>query len=171
MFLTLEDQQRADWELLRHGAVTLFWRRDRLGDAVRQLRELGYRIIPLNCRSWEAFRTGVSEALRWYEQFGYAPWDGNYNALQDALYTSPLKPGKDVALVLEGFHRLVAEERELAVGFLDLIERHSRHHLLEGSRLVALVQTDDANCRFDGLGARDAQWNFREWFDRDRGLG
>jgi hypothetical protein len=171
MFLTDEDQQRADWEILRHGAVALFWRRSRLHEAAAQLRELGYEVIPIDCSSWIGFRRSVSEALRWHEQFGYAPWDGNLNALNDALNTSPFKPGRNVALSFEAFDNLLRDGRDQAEAFLDVFERQSRDHLLEGSRLLALVRVDDATCRFEGLGARDAQWNCEEWFDRDRGLG
>ena len=46
----------------------------------------------------------------------------------------------------------------------------SRLMLLTGKRLVTLVQSEAPDVRFDGLGAISAQWNRREWLNKDRGL-
>jgi len=48
---------------------------------------------------------------------------------------------------------------------LDIIVSGSRFHLLNGNRLLALVQTDDPELRFGAIGGSSPQWNRREWYD------
>jgi len=170
LFRTPEDRERADWPLLEFGAVTLFWR-GALFDATKaQLGGLGYRLIEIDCRTAEQVVQEVSDGLSWAEQFGYEPWTGNLNALDDAFHTFPFGSDDDVAICVRGFHVLVHQDERLARGLLDAIERWSRHHLLSGRRLLAVIQTNDAEFYCEGLGAGRANWNNAEWFNASRGL-
>jgi hypothetical protein len=108
--------------------------------------------------------------LRWKEQFGYEPWTGNLNALNDGMRDYPFGPSGRSALVLVGFHHLVAKSEELAQAVLDIFESAARNHLLLGKLLIALVQTDDPHYFCSGLGCRSANWNPREWLEAKRGL-
>jgi len=169
VFRTEEDRGRADWELLAEGAINLYWR-DELFEATKgDLRALGYRLIEVTCITPEQFRQAVSDALRWEAQFGYEPWTGNLNALNDALCGFPFD-GDDVAICLRDFHVIAGQEPPFAHGLLDSIERNSRYHLLQGRRLLALVQTNDAKFHCEGLGAASARWNPAEWANASRGL-
>jgi hypothetical protein len=82
----------------------------------------------------------------------------------------PFGPAGRNALVFIGFHHFAAKSPETAHAILDLIERAARDHLLSERLLIALVQTDDNRYACPPVGARRAQWNPREWMDRDRGL-
>ena len=42
--------------------------------------------------------------------------------------------------------------------------------LLTGKRLIILVQSDDPCMEFNQLGGVSAEWNRREWLNKDRGL-
>lgn len=46
----------------------------------------------------------------------------------------------------------------------------SRRMLLTGKRLIILVQSDDPRMEFNQLGGVSAEWNRREWLNKDRGL-
>ena len=161
-------EQRADWPFIKDGAITLFWRRALFNAAKETLRSLDYDLLQLECSTVERFKLELSAALRWEEQFGYSPWDGNLNALDEGVAWYRFPPSSNVALAFAGFHRLVAEDPVTARGLLDVIELQSRNHLAAGRRLIALIQTDDAKFYAGGLGKRSATWNQPEWFDANR---
>lgn len=166
MFRTAGDFDRADWELLRHGAITLFWREERFEASKAELGALGYRLLEIACVTPSQFRRAVSEALGW----GDGAWDGNLNALNDGFAAFPFGDCPDVAICLRDFHVIAGEEPAFAHGVLDIIEDWSRNHLLTGRRLLALVQTNDVNFRCEGLGGRSASWNAAEWLNAAREL-
>jgi len=136
---------RADWPFLHFGAINLFWRREHYEAARASLRDFDYEIISLDCRDEDTFRINLSKALR----FG---------------------PSKRLALCIENYDRLVKSAPELAHALLDIVELTARNHLVDGCRLVALIQTHDPGFEAHDLGARSARWNLKEQFRSSRGL-
>ncbi len=165
-----DDLERADWELLRHGAVTLFWKPDVYQKQISSLKELGYNVLDLNYENIGKFHTDVSSALKWKEQFGYAPWTGSLDALNDGLRGEPIDSSKDTAFCIRNFHKCVKDEPKWSKIFLDVLASNSRDYLLYGCRLVVLIQTDDAQFYSDSLGGQKAKWNKFEWLNSARGL-
>ncbi|MCI3132633.1 hypothetical protein [Phenylobacterium aquaticum] len=160
--------RRADWPLLKDGAVTLFWRTSLFEQAKASLTSLSYALASIECISVEQFAADLGGALGWEQQFGYSPWSGNLNALAEGAATVAFPPSLCLALAFEGYHRLVAQDAEFAHGVLDVIEYQARNHLAAGRRLIVLVQTDEAHFVADNLGARRAMWNRAEWLDGGR---
>ena len=169
MFTWDADHQRADWQLLQNGAVSLFWQPSVLDDAQQALAALGYEIAEISCEAGR-FKAEMSRALKWQEQFGYSPWTGNLDALNDGLRHVPFGPSGRMALTLRRFHELVAVDADFAWKVIDLIEYNARDLLLEGKLLIGLVQTDDNLYACPPLGGRSVRWNGQEWLDKDRGL-
>ncbi|WP_162245690.1 barstar family protein [Brevundimonas sp. Root1279] len=171
MFTSEADFERADWPLLQNGAVNLFWKPEILADARGELAGLDYEISEVSCGAEvPSFEVQLSNALKWQEQFGYEPWTGNLDALNDGLRYYPFGPSGRSALVLTGFHHLVAADSERAHVILDIIETAARDHLLNAKLLIALVQTDDPGYSCPDIGGRNASWNGREWLNANRGL-
>ena len=171
MFTTDADFERPDWPLIQDGAVNLFWNPDILAETEAHLQPLGYRFAEVSCRDGiEAFRRQMADALAWEEQFGYLPWSGNLDALDEGFRGFPFGPGGHAALVLDGFHLLVEDDGTYAHAILDIIEQASRDHLLHGKILIGLVQTDDNRFACPAVGCRPVQWNPREWLDSNRSL-
>ena len=169
MFTNPEDFQRRDWALLQNGAVNIFRREEHLQSAECSLEALGYRLSRLTYQNdMDAFRDQVSSALNWREQFGYESWSGNLNALNDGFRYYPFGPTRRAALVLRNFHRLAADDAQLAHHFLDIMEYSARDHLLAGNLFIALIQTDDPDYRSGPLGARGGNWNNAEWLVSNR---
>ena len=164
-------ERSADWPFLREGAVTLFWRKELFESARRQLLAAQYDLFVVSCLKMQEFRGRMSEALRWTEQFGYEPWTGNLDALNDGFRTVPFGPSRKFGLCLEDFDALVRSDARLAQGVLDIIEYNARDHLLSGCRLLALVQTNDPDYDAQNLGARHANWNRDEWLISARTIG
>ncbi|HRD45071.1 MAG TPA: hypothetical protein PLF78_01160, partial [Caulobacter sp.] len=79
------NHNRTDWRLLQNGAVNLFRQAAYLEESKRELTSLGYETIDLAFSNLDQFKHDLSIALKWEEQFGYAPWDGNLDALNDGL--------------------------------------------------------------------------------------
>jgi len=164
------NHNRADWRLLQNGAVNLFRQAAYLEEAKRELASLGYETIDLAFSDLDQFKSDLSIALKWEEQFGYAPWDGNLDALNDGLRWFSNEGPERVALCITRFHGLWRADKRIAHALLDMIESQSRDALLVGKHLIAMIQTNDANFHPEGLGGRSAQWNEREWLDAKRGL-
>ncbi|WP_296617837.1 hypothetical protein [Sphingomonas sp.] len=162
---------QADLEFMQHGAVNLFWRRALLDDARQALEALSYDVQLIDCeQGWSSFQTQMSSLLRWDEQFGYSPWNGNLDALNDGLSGYPFPSSNKAALALVGFHSLVRNDRRSSGVVLDLLEYHSRQFLLFSKRLIVLVQTDDNRFVPPLVGGRTPQWNREEWMNKNRGL-
>lgn len=171
MFLAEADYQRADWPLLQNGAVNLFWSRGVLSETRKDLAALGYEESEIVFGSKApGFHTQMSNALKWEQQFGYSFWNGNLDALTDGMRYFPFGPSGRSALVFLGFHNFTAKSPQTAHAVLDIIENAARDHLLSGRLLIALVQTNDNRYAVSGIGGRRANWNPREWTNRDRGL-
>lgn len=67
---------------------------------------LDYEIWEVSCGAQvPSFESQMSSALKWQEQFGYDPWTGNLDALNDGMRYYPFGPSGRSALVLAGFHR------------------------------------------------------------------
>lgn len=168
MFVSDEDFSRADWELIAEGAVTLFWQKERFYEAKASLRSLNYTVVELACTTVEKFTFELSSGLDWIGQFGYEPWTGSLDALNDGLRDPPFGPSGCLALCFERFDLLIAQDAPLANGVLDVVEYQSRDQLLKGRRLLALVQTDDGSFSTPALGGRAAWWNQAEWLNSSR---
>ena len=164
------DWQGFDYRLLQCGAVTLYRNEKFLVDDANSLKTLGYRIHRFKCSNVDAFRESVSPIFDFAGNFGYPDWNGNLNALDDAFRELDFSDATGLAFVLQPFSSIVRKDRYLAESFLDLVELHSRDHLLFGNRLIAIVQVGDPRTTFDNLGCRSANWNHREWLDKNRGL-
>ena len=171
MFTTDADFDRPDWPLVEWGAVTLFWNPAVLVEVEGQLKTIGYKIDRVSCREGvEAFRDQMSDALNWKGQFGYWPWTGNLDALEDGFRDYPGGPEGRAALVLDGFHMQAQADENYAHAILDIIEGASRDLLLRSRILIGLVQTDDNQYACPPIGGRRAHWNRRELANQNRGL-
>jgi hypothetical protein len=171
IFNSIDDFQRADWPLLQNGAVNLFWRQAIYEDAQVDLEALGYEVAKLTCRKGvESFKLQLSSALEWRDRFGYEPWDGNFDALHDALRFYPFGASKRSVIAIDGYQDYVKADRQRSSSLLDLLEASARDHLLLGKTLIILIQTDDATYVCNNIGGRSAQWNNKEWLNSSRGL-
>jgi hypothetical protein len=161
---------RLDWDLMQNGAVALYFRMATLEEDLAWLRNHGYHIETIDCRDLTVFCRQTSLVLKFQEQFGYNEWMGNLNALNDAFRYLDIGPESGLVLSFLRYDLLKSANPHLAQGVLDIIESSSRDHLLFGRRLLALVQSDDPRIQFEPLGARAANWNRREWLNKDRGF-
>lgn len=169
-------RNRLDWQILRDGSVSLYFKPEYLHADVEWLRQHDYQIFTCDCTQWtteEAMHTGFQQTLSFPDYYGK-----NVNALQDCLYDLPVPETGGMALVLNRFDvyakgtgsALMHSGRTEAEVVLDLLAGASRHFLLTGRRFLTMVQSDDPHTRFDELGGKAARWNRREWLNKSRGI-
>jgi hypothetical protein len=170
MSFSENDQGRADLRLLARGAVTLFWRQELFDATILELETLGYNIMQFKFETSEQFQNELSTALKWEDQFGYHPWTGNLDALNDGMYSEAAGQAKDNAICINDFDVAVRENAHWASEVLDVFAVHSRNYLLFGRRLICLVRTNDPKYECKPLGGRPPFWTDAEWSNRARGL-
>ena len=169
-------EDRLDWEILRDGSVALYWRRELLDEDASWFRQQNYQVLSLDCGRWSSSDEMHMDLQRTLNLPAY--YGKNLDALNDCLSDLPVPEVGGIALVLSRFDAYakgpgaahVGSRRPEAEVVLDLFARASRYHLLTGRRLLTLVQTDDPRIRFDGLACVFADWNRREWLNKNRGL-
>lgn len=154
---------------MRDGAVTLYHTIARLDEAVSHLRADGYRIEMIDCRTADAFDRRMNEVFRFNELFG-VHWSDGLDSLHDAFFHLGIDAASGLALCFLRYDVLNERDSHLARGILNLVEYNSRDYLLLSRRLLALVQSDDPRIDFGLLGGRRAQWNSKEWLNKNRGL-
>jgi hypothetical protein len=163
-----QDADRLDWKLFQWSAVALYYREEFFHEDAAWLAQHGYVIHAIDGSSREALQQQMSAALGWNELFGYSPWTGNLDALNDGLRHLEIPAEGGLAFCFRRFDRIERENRPWAQGILDVMESHSHDYLLLGRRLLALVHSDDPRIAFDPVGARTVQWNPREWLAASR---
>jgi hypothetical protein len=175
---TQEDisENRLDWKILRDGGISLYWRREFLEQDIVWFSQQSYQVFRFDCGLWvsrEEMHTDFLRTLNFPAYYGR-----NLDALSDCLGDLPVPSTSGTALALirfdaylkgAGAHRVAAGRREAEM-VLDVLAEASRRFLLTAKRFLVLVQTDDTRIQIDNLGCISAQWNWREWQNKNRGL-
>lgn len=162
------DADRLDWKLFQRGAITLYFREEFFEEDAAWLAQHGYVLHTIDCTDCAAFQVQMSDSLGWSQLFGYPCWNGNLDALNDGLRHLDIPAGGGMAFCFRRFNLIKRENPQWAQGILDVIESHSHDYLLLGRRLLALVHSNNPRIAFDPVGARDVEWNPREWFTASR---
>jgi RNAse (barnase) inhibitor barstar len=121
---------------------------------------------PFQCESWKTasdFHRDVAESLQFPSYYG-----ANLDAFNDSLSDVEVPLNGGLVLVFHRFDLFAVTERKVAEAALDIIATNSRRFLLEGRRLLCLVQSNDPQLNFPPVGAEPVLWNPREWLDKAR---
>lgn len=101
-----EDWQRLDWQILRDGGITLYWRKEYLADDVQWLAAQNYDIYNFDCERWvseDEMYLDIERVLRFYEWWG-PEWGRNINALDDCSTDLPIRDDGGAVLALHKFN-------------------------------------------------------------------
>lgn len=173
------DDQQLDWVILRDGGIALYWRSDILADDLKWFEAKKYVVHSFDTADWdsdEPMHEELKRALNFPEWYGKNP-----NALNDCIQNDLVIPESGgLALVFRHYDQFVrathfasqtgdTRESDAEVA-LDILARAIRYHSLLGRRLLVLVQSDDPQLRFSLLGGISANWNWREWPNKNLGL-
>ena len=158
-------REALDWVILRDGGIALYWRASVLEADLQQLRTRDYEVKDIDASLWlteEAMHEALAVELRLPAYYGR-----NLDALDDSL-VSDLQVSRVGGLVIVLRHYDKAVERDVADVVLDILAKACRCHMLQGERLLVLVQSDDPQISFRSLGAVGAVWNYREYLTTSR---
>ncbi|PJZ75267.1 barstar family protein [Leptospira neocaledonica] len=167
IFIEPWNDQNIDWLLLQNGATNLYLDTKILEEHIKELSELNYDIFKLNADNWESeadFHISVSHNLSFPDYYGE-----NLSAFQDCISDIESKNSGTVLLFIN-YDTFSTKNREFAHRVLDILEYESRNLLLIGQRLIVIVKVHDAKFSVSNLGSRSANWNHKEWLNKDRGL-
>jgi len=141
----VEQVRRYDWQLLRDSYVHRYGDAAGLDGACGALTGLGYRVHELDALRWrsrEDVYQAVAGALSFPAHFGR-----NLDALLDALRdVAEFEYGGDPAstgtvLAIRNYHQVIALDRRLAHGVLDVFALAARYAALLGHPMLCLVAT------------------------------
>jgi RNAse (barnase) inhibitor barstar len=163
-----------DYRLVHNTFVTMYWSPAVLREVTDRLAEHGYHVVTLNAATWagtDDMHRKLASALDFPSYYGR-----NLNAFSDCLsdvatgdYGVP--PGATgLVLVLLGIEVFAASHRGTAQALLNVFAVEARNAALIGSRMMCLVQSNNAKLRFEPVGATEVMWNDAEWLNADRGL-
>ena len=159
-----------DWPFLQNGPTTLFKSQKILDEAVSNLKGMGYVVHHIDCSRDDKFLSSLIDSLRWQQQFGYVPKSLNLNALNDAVRGEPFDTSDYAVMVFDQFQGFWKRDKATAFQILDIFASASRDYLIFGKRLLSFVKTSNPSFHIDALGATPANWNSREWLNKDREL-
>lgn len=160
--------QRLDWQLLQNSPVALYYRPAIIAEDIAWLCEHGYRIDEFQCPTWASVKDFLADAKR---VFAFPDFFGhNLNAFDDCLSELEIPDEGGRCIVLHHFDAFARQDAQAAEAILDIVAVNSRFFLLQGRRLLALVQSADPKIEFQPVGACPVMWNPREWLNANRGL-
>lgn len=170
------DENALDYQVLRAGSVSLYRNPLYLEEDLQWLQQSRYRIYRVDCTTWTseaALHESMQGALLFPAYYGK-----NRNALWDCMSDLDVPEDGGVAIVLSSYDvyangpgaARTPSHTTAAEALLDIFAGISRYRLLTGRRLITFVQSGDLSILFGKLGGVLAQWNRREWLNKDRGL-
>jgi len=168
------NDQRLDWTISLYGGVALYRRTEILADDLDWLGSSGYRIVSFEAANWrteDQMHNSLKADLSFPDYYGK-----NLDALDECMWDDLVVPDVGgLVLVLHHYDQFAkaglsgrSDERSTAEIVLDIFARAARYHMLFGRKLLVLVQSDDPWIQFGKLGAVSAQWNRREWLNKNR---
>ena|SRR5882762_5421297 len=175
-FFKNTDEDALDYRILRDGGISLYRNPRYLEEDLQWLQRSLYRCHSIDCTTWiskEAMHDSLRDAFSFPEYYGK-----NLDAFRDCMSDLDVPDEGGVVIVLMSYDEYASSLGYVSIFsgvseaqiILDILVETSRYMLLTGKRLITLVQSNDPLIRFENLGGLTAQWNSREWLNKDRGL-
>jgi RNAse (barnase) inhibitor barstar len=160
----LEDE--LDFQILRQGAICMYYKMEILDNDLYWFLDARYKIIDIDSAKW------TSKTAHKYikEGFSFPDYYGeNLNAFNDCL--GDLYPDnyyQGVVIVFRHYDDFSREDKAFSEALLDIIACQSREWLLSGKRLIGLIQSNDPDLFFEKVGGYHPRWNGLEWLNERR---
>jgi len=154
-----------DFEILKNGPINKYYKNSVLDLDVNWFIENRFDVYDINVKNWNKknFHKELKSNLNFPDYYGE-----NLNAFNDCLGDMNIPRYKGVVLVFRQYDEFINNARQSAEAILDIIAQESRVWLLNGQKLIALIQSNDPNLELPKLGGINPIWNSAEWFNDDR---
>jgi len=154
-----------DIEILKDGPICKYYKNSILDEDVNWFIENRFDVYDLNVKKWNKnnMHKEIKSNLNFPDYYGE-----NLNAFDDCLGDMMNPRYKGVVIVFRGFDEFFINARTSAEAILDIIAQESRTWLLEGQKLIALVQSNNPNLELPKLGGTNPNWNSAEWLNSER---
>lgn len=155
------EENALDWCIMLNSPIARYHRIEVLEEDIAWFRGRGYTIHEFDCTTWTSERTfhnDVAATLRFPDYYGK-----NLDAFNDCVSDLDISNESGMLLVFRQYDAVLGEDAQLANCILDILATQSRFFSLQGLRLIALVQVDDATVSFEPVGRCTVEWNPREW--------
>lgn len=161
-----ENHNKLENRLLQNGCVVLYQSPFLLEAHSSELASSGWKFTEVYVAKDgrpEEFFDQVAMMLEFPGYFGR-----NLNALNDCMGDIAFPESGRLALGLTRFDLLAHTDPAFAHAVLDIFAGVERQYLLEGKRILFLVQSSDPDLNFPVVGSSPVGWNFEEWLDSKR---
>lgn len=162
------EPNRLDEEILRDGAIGMYYSVDILEEDIKNLQGFNYKIIDINVSDWtsKTIHPNLEHSLDFPDYYGR-----NLDAFADCLDDMYDKKYTGLLIVFRHFDKLIEQDKSESKGILDVIARISRQWMISGQRLLCLIQSDNPDLEIDKIGGYHLTWNAAEWFSDKRKRG
>lgn len=152
--------------LCYNGCVVLYHSPRAFENDIAQLVAHGWGHIAV-----KSFESGtVAECYDYIEKALKLPpgYGSNLNALNDCLRDLEFPDSGHLAISLPRFDLVARNAPRFAQKVLNIMAINERPYLLEGRRLLYLVQSDEPRLHFEPVGGHSPQWNPHEQWGSTR---
>ena len=161
-----KDETQLEHRLLQNGCVVLYHNPFLMKEHSCSLARFGWQfkeVYVAETGTAEEFFDQVAVSLKLPHFFGR-----NLDAFRDCLSEMSFRELQRQAFGLIRFDLVVKRDAVFAHAVLDIFAEVERHCLLDGGRVLFMVQTADPDLFFCSVGASLVVWNFEEWLDSKR---
>ena len=153
---------------MQNSPIALYWNFEIWRKHTDWFGQHGYKVISFDAAKWcteEAFHEDLKAGLEFPDYYGM-----NMDALDECLGDLEFHDLDGIVIAIKNYQVFEKLLPRTAQVLLDVLADNSWTQLLFGKRLVALVQTDQADASFAPVGAKPVLWNPEEWLNSKRGL-
>jgi len=166
LHLKIEIQELSkDIEILKDGPICKYYKNSILDEDIDWFIDNRFDVYEMNTKDWNRnnFHKRIKRTLKFPEYYGE-----NINAFDDCLGDMKNPRYKGVVLVFRQYDEFIKNSREDAEAILDIVAKESRVWLLEGQKLIALIQSSNPKLELPVLGGISPNWNSAEWLNSER---
>ncbi|MBK9515619.1 MAG: barstar family protein [Flavobacteriales bacterium] len=161
----MDSQIDIAFQALAGGPITMYHDIRILENDLVWYKENNYKVYDFDTTNW-TIGQAHSELKK---KMGFPHYYGNnLNAFNDCLGDTFTKEMKGQVIVFRHFDKFSKSEKDFCLGLLDIIADVSRSWLLDGERLIGIIQSDDPYISYDKVGGNKPYWNRQEWLDSNR---
>ncbi len=152
--------------LLRHGtSIFNYSNNEYLEEDLEWFKKNNFRIIEFNLNKDILSGEEFLKELQEIPDIGMHSL--NLDSFNDGLSEIEIA-GAGLIIVFRHSEILLSFSQNIFLYVLDSLDGYSRFELLNGKRVITLVQTDDPHSEVGRLGERYAHWNPHEWGFKNR---